>query len=552
MNILWIDLNCSYAHSSLALPALHAQLQDETEWQWHVVSATTAENAGSIVTRIIEHKPDVIAATAWLFNIESLMHICSRAKAVLPNTKIILGGPEFLGNNEHFLRSHEFIDCVFRGEGEKGFADWLRVINCKQQWNSVTGLCFIADDGTYHDNGKAQIANFATLRAPEESCFFNWGKPFVQLETTRGCFNSCTFCVSGGEKPVRNISIDEVRRRLTNIRQHGIRDVRVLDRTFNYNAHYAADLLALFAEFHPHMRFHLEIHPALLSDSLKDILRSLPDGLLHLEAGIQSLNENVLEACGRKGSIEKTLQGLNFLCSLDNTVTHADLIAGLPLYSYDEIMRDVHTLAQCCAGEIQLESLKMLPGTAIRHNADKYGLLFSPMPPYEVIQTPYISAAEMQQARRLSRLLDAYYNTEAWQEVTRDIMLAEQNFIPLFLEHLTELMLIDQPMSIEKRGLLLYKFVCEHFPEHSTLVVIAWIRAGLSLKKEPAERIQTKRITPPDKWHITKGTYTDNLKLCFLPVSNDKQQGYWFGLETETQYRKPIFEAHNIGIQPEA
>ena len=116
MNILWIDLNCSYAHSSLALPALHAQLQDETEWQWHVVSATTAENAGSIVTRIIEHKPDVIAATAWLFNIESLMHICSRAKAVLCNTKIILGGPEFLGNNEHFLRSHEFIDCVFRGE----------------------------------------------------------------------------------------------------------------------------------------------------------------------------------------------------------------------------------------------------------------------------------------------------------------------------------------------------------------------------------------------------------------------------------------------------
>ena len=163
----------------------------------------------------------------------------------------------------------------------------------------------------------------------------------------------------------------------------------------------------------------------------------------------------MLEACGRKGSIEKTLQGLNFLCSLDNTVTHADLIAGLPLYSYDEIMRDVHTLAQCRAGEIQLESLKMLPGTAIRHDADKYGLQFSPMPPYEVIQTPYISAAEMQQARRLSRLLDAYYNTEAWQEVTRDIMLAEQNFIPLFLEHLTELMLIDQPMSIEKRGLLL-------------------------------------------------------------------------------------------------
>ncbi len=31
MKILWIDLNSSYAHSSLALPALHAQVKDNPE-----------------------------------------------------------------------------------------------------------------------------------------------------------------------------------------------------------------------------------------------------------------------------------------------------------------------------------------------------------------------------------------------------------------------------------------------------------------------------------------------------------------------------------------
>ena len=47
-------------------------------------------------------------------------------------------------------------------------------------------------------------------------------------------------------------------------------------------------LKLLFLEFHPDIRFHLEIHPALLSEELKEELSLLPKGLLHLEAGIQS------------------------------------------------------------------------------------------------------------------------------------------------------------------------------------------------------------------------------------------------------------------------
>ena len=43
----------------------------------------------------------------------------------------------------------------------------------------------------------------------------------------------------------------------------------------------------LFLEYHPDIRFHLEIHPALLSEELKEELKHLPEGLLHLEAGIQ-------------------------------------------------------------------------------------------------------------------------------------------------------------------------------------------------------------------------------------------------------------------------
>ena len=52
MKILWIDLNCSYAHSSLALPALHAQMASDTSVEWDIVSATINENLGMIVYQI--------------------------------------------------------------------------------------------------------------------------------------------------------------------------------------------------------------------------------------------------------------------------------------------------------------------------------------------------------------------------------------------------------------------------------------------------------------------------------------------------------------------
>ena len=543
MKILWIDLNSSYAHSSLALPALHAQIMTDPSIEWEIVSATINENTGMIVDEIYRHRPDILAATTWLFNHEQLMHVASRVKALLPEACLVLGGPEFLGDNEEFLRKNPFVDCVFRGEGEEVFPQWLTCWNHPEQWHTVPGLCYLTPNKEYKDNGIARVLNFAGLVPPEQSRFFNWSKPFVQLETTRGCFNTCAFCVSGGEKPVRTLSIESIRRRLQLIHAHGIKNVRVLDRTFNYNPRRAKELLRLFLEFHPDIRFHLEIHPALLSEELKEELSLLPKGLLHLEAGIQSLREPVLEKSRRMGKLSDALDGLRFLCALPNMETHADLIAGLPLYHLHEIFEDVRTFAGYAAGEIQLESLKLLPGTEMRRRAEELGIKYSPLPPYEVLQTHEISVSELQTARQLSRLLDGFYNTPAWQALTRELILNDEQFLHRFLTYLTKANLIDQPMSLEKRGLILYEFCKQNYPEYQIQASIAWIEAGMSLKKLPAEKVWTKRQIPPATWNIIYGEYKESLRLCFLPADEKGEHGYWFGFESEIQKASPVFKA---------
>lgn len=541
MKLVWLDLNSSYAHSSLALPAIHAQgIEQNKEVEWIKVSATINSNVGSVVAEIVRDAPDILAATAWLFTHEVLLKIVGRVKALLPHCVVMLGGPEMLGNNENYLRRYPFVNCVFRGEGELEFHKWLRVWGDREQWENVTGLCWLDDEGVYHDGGLAKVEAFDRLEIPERSPFFDWTKPFVQLETTRGCFNTCAFCVSGAEKPVRMLSVESVRERLQLIREHGIRDIRLLDRTFNGNSRRAIALLNLFREFAGEMRFHLEIHPALLPDEIRELIKELPEGLLHLEAGIQSLKEEVLNACHRLGDLNAALDGLRYLSSLPNIVVHADLIAGLPLYTLSQMREDVRTLVSFGTKEIQLELLKLLPGTLMRQKASELGIVFSPDVPYEVLRTNEMSVEDLREARLLSRLIDGFYNAIAWQQVTRELILYSENFLSRFQSWLEERELLEQPLSLEKRGMLLYDFCEVYYPKFLSSIIVSWVLAGIPLAKEPSKKIRPWTIALPEDIRVLQGEYSEMMRLYYM---SDHEKEYWFGFDRAKSASKPLFMA---------
>ncbi|MFI3295637.1 MAG: DUF4080 domain-containing protein [Rikenellaceae bacterium] len=490
-NLVWLDINASYSHSSLALPAIEAACAP-SDYTWKKVSGTINSDIFLVTKELHKADPQIIAATLWLFNHEIVIKICQRIKALLPEVKIILGGPEFNGDNEHFLRQNNCIDQVFRGEGE---IEFQKILN-HQDPKTIKGLCYIDPDGKYQDNQKASVADFKSLPAPEKSPFFDFDSPFVQLECSRGCFNSCAFCVSGNDKPIRTKPISEIRERLNEIEKKGIQEIRILDRTFNYSPKRAKEMLDLFGEY-PQMNFHLEIHPALLTDELCNRLKAMPKGRLHLEAGMQSLDDKVIEASERIGTNQKAIEGLTKLCQMDNFETHADLIAGLPHYTLEQIFKDIRTLSKIKAAEIQLELLKLLPGTKMRDQAKELGICYAITPPYEVLQTPQITIDELDKARVLSKLVDKFYNAKGWQRVTRKIINENEDFLLKFLEYLIPTELLEKPISLEKRGAILHKF-CKEKMQGNYLdeIAIAWIENGLSMRRIEAGDIQKATALP--------------------------------------------------------
>ncbi|GAB1475146.1 B12-binding domain-containing radical SAM protein [Bacteroidota bacterium] len=512
MRILWLDINASYSHSSLAIPALHAQLDAtiESAHNWRVISGTQKKDKSYYITEAELFKPDLILSTLWLYNHKFVVSLLEKIKSSYPDTSIVLGGPEFLGDNYQFLKKERFIDAVFRGEGEEIFPRFIELFAENGNWRNLTGFCFIDKQGLYHENGIATAQNFSNLNAPESSDYYSWNKPFVQLETSRGCFNRCRFCVSGCDNSVRNVPVEIIEKRIDFIRSKGIKDIRILDRTFNANQSRALKLLLLFEKF-PEIRFHLEIHPSFLGDAIKKSLAALPAGILHIEAGVQSLNDIVLEECLRSGSAGETLNGLEYLVSLKKFDIHCDLIAGLPLYTYENLIEDLRRLMNINPTEIQLELLKLLPGTEFRVNADNYHLRYSMIPPYEIIETAWISSAQLNRVHILSKIVELFYNGSIWRELFRRIMISSEGRIEEFISFIMESEIKFNINNMQK-GEILYNFCtvfCKEFIEQLTFI---WMKNGLSFKVAPGSLSHLLEFRRPNRKSFVR------YQICLLYI----------------------------------
>jgi len=128
MKTLIISLNSKYIHSSLAPWYLKASCG--TECGEVIVSEHTInENPDSILSLIYSHRPDVVAFSCYIWNISHVLRLASSLKKLLPQTVIILGGPEVSYDAEDILGRYDFADFVIAGEGDRSFAQLIRLLH---------------------------------------------------------------------------------------------------------------------------------------------------------------------------------------------------------------------------------------------------------------------------------------------------------------------------------------------------------------------------------------------------------------------------------------
>ena len=154
---------------------------------------------------------------------------------------------------EYLLQNPE-IDAVIRGD-ESSFHQLLN--NIDDDWNNIQGICYLDASDNYHDFGAAQYTGeLDELPSLYEKGYFKADKPFYQLETSRGCNGSCSFCTSAISQSVRYFSLERIESDLTVLKNAGVKEIRIVDRTFNADKKRAVAMLEMFRDTFTEMCFH--------------------------------------------------------------------------------------------------------------------------------------------------------------------------------------------------------------------------------------------------------------------------------------------------------
>ena len=469
-HLLFLTVNSSYSHSSLALPLLHTAVKEfDNVWQWEKMEIVTEEDPAQTASFIAKKSPDLLCTTLYLFNHNAVMEILQRVHLLAPHIHIAAGGPEISVENASFLlKKYPFLSTVFVGEGETLLGDFLREFPVRKREKRIIP-----------ETGRGLYADWENSPYACKDPFFAFDKPFVQLETSRGCPMNCSYCTSSGI-PTRYRRMEQIKEELTLLQEKGVREVRILDRTFNLPEKRGKELLELFSTF-PSMRFHLEFHPQFTGKDLQETLKKMPPGLLHIEAGIQSFDEKVQNAIGRKSNSGKVKENLAFLVSLSHLFeVHTDLIAGLPEQTEESLTEDIIALMQIAPAEIQLEVLKILPGTRLEKETEKYGIIHGINPPYDVMKSASMSTESILKMRLYSRLLDLFYNHKILHEFMVQAVKSDREFLLKTANKLQkENRQINTLLDLKKRFSFLFSLLEEENNfESRFFLVCAWLDAG--------------------------------------------------------------------------
>lgn len=523
MNVLLLSINCSYSHTSLALPLLQGFIKDTHSCTF--LEFTNREKVEFILQRIVESQPDVILTTAYIFNHPYLDQLLSRCKLISPQTQIFAGGPEFLGGIENTLQQRPWLDAIIQGEGE------LLIRQLSEQNFTISplkGLHFINEDG-YYDGGFAEeITQLDIIPSPYQTGTICLDKPFIQLETSRGCPNKCSFCTSSLSQGVRVYSLDRVRADLKAIEKAGITEIRLLDRTFNCPIPRAIQLLEMIRDEFPKLNFHAEFDPAFVTEPLLKVMKTIPKGQLHLEAGLQSFEEQAYKEAGRCSSLAHTQRGLKALCQLENIEVHSDLIAGLPGTTLQTLADDLHKLTALRPHEIQLEVLKILPGTPLTKRKE---LISAPHAPYELLQSDQMNFRQLAISMEWSKMYDWYYNHSPWQPLWIKLMAKLPNFLDRFHQYLVTADSFRQPLNPAKTAQLLAQFLLTT-PDAKpfiTQAALTWFNARFSPEHGPFKAVPWSADLPRTAQHLQGEKEPEQIKRWFKWQNADTQEIYYIG-----------------------
>lgn len=404
--IVLAGINSQYVHLNLAVRYLKKYVEANSDLKIEIYETNINNQVFNIIKDIYELNPDKIIFSTYIWNKEYVVEIVRELKKVLPNVEIILGGPEVSYKWEKFMANMPEVDALLLGEGEKVILNFLTKKDKK-----ALGVVY-RENGEIIFNGiEPIIENLDIVPFPYEDWELEDRTKIFYYESSRGCPFSCSYCLSSIDKTVRYYSLDRMKKDLKRFLDSPIKLLKFVDRTFNLKKERYIEIWKFLLEnYREGITFHFEINANIFDDETLDFLEKVPKGYFQFEIGVQSINPETMVAIKRNNILDKLAYNVRRISR--NIHLHLDLIAGLPYETYDIFKDSFNYVYNLKPEMIQLGFLKLLKGTQMYDEVEKYNYKYYSKPPYEVFSNKFISFGELVKLKNLEKMLDYYYNSE--------------------------------------------------------------------------------------------------------------------------------------------
>ena len=414
MKILLAACNAKYIHSNLAVYDLKAYSSDYDK-EVLLREYTINQPKDEILKDIYGSGADVVCFSCYIWNISFVRELIRDLVKILPETAFWAGEPEVSYDAEKFLTEMPEMTGVLVGEGEKTFHDLLEYyIDGKGSLGEIRGIAYRDGEEIRH-NGWRELMNLSEIPFVYQH-LEEFENRIIYYESSRGCPFSCSYCLSSIDKKLRFRDLELVKKELQFFLDHKVPQVKFVDRTFNCKHEHAMAIWKYILEHDNGVtNFHFEVSADLLRDEEMDLMAKMRPGLIQLEIGVQSTNPETIRAIHRHMDLDKLKRCVDRVHSFRNIHQHLDLIAGLPYEDYDTFHRSFNDVYQMKPDQLQLGFLKVLKGSLMQGEAEKYGIVHKEKEPYEVLSTNWLPYGDVLKLKAVESMVEVYYNSGQFQ-----------------------------------------------------------------------------------------------------------------------------------------
>lgn len=411
MNVILTAINAKYIHSNLAVYSLRAYAEAYKE-DVQIAEYTINQQVDLILMDLYKKRPDVLCFSCYIWNLVYVEEVIREIHKLLPNVPIWVGGPEVSYDAKEVLGRLPEVTGVIFGEGEETFTELLEHYHgAGKEFADIKGLAYRREDGTIVQNEWREVLDLSKVPFVYHD-MADFQNKIIYYETSRGCPFSCSYCLSSIDKCLRFRDLELVKKELQFFIDHEVPQVKFVDRTFNCNHKHAMEIWKYLIEHDKGItNFHFEVSADLLNEEELKLIEQMRPGLIQLEIGVQSTNEDTIKEIRRTMKFEEVARIVKRINQNGNVHQHLDLIAGLPYEGLDSFQKSFDDVYHLYPEQLQLGFLKVLKGSYMESQKARYGLAYKNKPPYEVLFTNWLSYEDILTLKSIEEMVEVYYNS---------------------------------------------------------------------------------------------------------------------------------------------